>query len=71
LEQTVQGDIGWILQRLQAVGLEQAIVVDLAGPAQPFAVVRIIVPGLEGPYKGDDSSFVPGRRALALLATLS
>ena len=71
LEQTVQGDIRWLLQRLHAAGLEQTIVVDLAGPARPFSVVRVIVPGLEGPYKGDDSSFVPGRRALALLEALS
>jgi ribosomal protein S12 methylthiotransferase accessory factor len=66
-EKTLQGDIRWMLDRLHAVGIEQAIVVDLSNRACDVAVVRVIVPCLEGPYKGDGSSYVPGQRALALL----
>ena len=66
-EKTLQGDIRWMLDRLCAAGIEQAIVVDLSGLACDVAVVRVIVPCLEGPYKGNGSNYVPGQRALALL----
>jgi ribosomal protein S12 methylthiotransferase accessory factor len=40
-------DIGLILSRLKAVGLLQAIIVDLTNPDIDIPVVRAIVPGLE------------------------
>ena len=56
-------ELRWLLDRLRAVGIEQAIVVDLspASPA-PYAVVRVIVPGLEGFRHGQHA---PGPRAQA------
>jgi ribosomal protein S12 methylthiotransferase accessory factor len=44
---TVEKDIEHILARLRNGGIDQAIVVDLTPPGVPFAVVRVIVPGLE------------------------
>jgi ribosomal protein S12 methylthiotransferase accessory factor len=45
---TFEGDVAVILDRLQSVGLTQAIVFDLTLPGFDIAVVRVIVPGLEG-----------------------
>jgi YcaO-like protein with predicted kinase domain len=59
----VQGDIDWLLQRLQSAGLNQAVVVDLAKPAIGIPVVRVIVPGLEDGWHQPD--YEPGPRALA------
>jgi ribosomal protein S12 methylthiotransferase accessory factor len=43
----IQVDIDHILASLRACGVDQAIVVPFTGPADPFAVVRVIVPALE------------------------
>jgi len=43
----VQEDLDHILFRLRACGIEQVIVIDFTPPVAPFAVVRVIVPGLE------------------------
>ncbi len=59
-------ELGAILDRLQAVGLDQVIVVNLAHPfgtASDISVVKLLVPGLEGKMDSDD--YVPGPRALA------
>jgi ribosomal protein S12 methylthiotransferase accessory factor len=45
--------------------MQQAIAVDLTRPEYGVAVVRVVVPGLEG-ADHDASSFVPGARARAL-----
>lgn len=52
-----------MLDRLAAVGLTQAVVVDLSRPEFDIPVVRVIVPGLEGNPKA--RRYRPGRRALA------
>jgi ribosomal protein S12 methylthiotransferase accessory factor len=58
-------EIGGTLAKLRHVGLEQAIVVDLTPPnCDAFAVVRVIVPGLE-PLA--ESGCLPGRRARTVL----
>lgn len=57
-------DLDGLLGRLAAVGIEQAIAVDLGRPEIGIAVVRVIVPGLEGPH--DDAGYVPGARARAV-----
>jgi ribosomal protein S12 methylthiotransferase accessory factor len=45
---TFDADLTFILARLQACGVEEAIVVDLSPrESAPFAVVRVVVPGLE------------------------
>jgi putative methanogenesis marker protein 1 len=63
---TVDADIEVVLARLRAVGLGQAIVVDLSDPGSdvPVSVGRVIVPGLEGPT--DAARYRPGPRVRAL-----
>ena len=60
---TFEGDIAVLLAKLRDAGLRQAIYCDLSLPDFPFAVARVVVPGLEG-YMFD--YYAPGRRALAL-----
>ncbi|MBI4219190.1 MAG: YcaO-like family protein, partial [Chloroflexi bacterium] len=62
---TFDADISEILRRLRAVGLEQAIVCDLTEPTLPVAIVRVVVPGLEGYMTG---LFRPGKRARQFVA---
>ncbi|HZH09740.1 MAG TPA: YcaO-like family protein [Microvirga sp.] len=48
--QTVDEDLDHIVQRLHAVGLNDIAVADLQPDSRiPFSVVRVVVPGLEGP----------------------
>lgn len=56
-------EIQWILERLQAVGLRQAVVADLTQAAYGIPVVRIVVPGLEG--SDHHAGYSPGARAQA------
>jgi YcaO-like protein with predicted kinase domain len=59
---TFEGDIRFLLRRLEAVGIRQCIAFDLTQPSFGLAAVRIVVPGLEG----CDSEFaIPGARARA------
>ncbi len=58
---TFEEDIALILERLQDVGLNHAIVVDLTPEELPVSVIRVVVPGLEG-YMF--SHYQPGERAL-------
>jgi ribosomal protein S12 methylthiotransferase accessory factor len=60
-------DVGWALDRLRAVGIRQVVVVDLTKPEFGLPVVRVVVPGLEGPDKGGRSDYLPGPRARAIL----
>lgn len=47
---TVDEDLGYIVQRLQEVGLKDIAVADLQPDGSiPVFVVRVVVPGLEGP----------------------
>ena len=62
--ETFAQDVGHILDRLNNVSIEQVLLVDLSPPEAPYAVVRVVVPGLEAP--SDDESYVPGRRAARL-----
>jgi ribosomal protein S12 methylthiotransferase accessory factor len=63
---TVRGDVAWALARLQAVGICQAIAVDLTKPELGLPVTRVVIPGLEGPDKGEHGDYVPGPRARAV-----
>jgi ribosomal protein S12 methylthiotransferase accessory factor YcaO len=49
------------------VGIRQVVVVDLTKPEIGLPVVRVVVPGLEGPDKGGRSDYAPGPRARAML----
>ena len=63
---TLEDDVIWELERLQSVGIEQVIVVDLTKPDHfNIPVARVIIPGLEGPE--DHPGYVPGRRARAIM----
>ncbi len=44
--ETFAQDVGHVLDRLQASGLRQVALVDLSAPGAPYAVVRVVVPGL-------------------------
>ncbi len=59
-------EVDWILERLKGVGVRQAVVVDLARPEFDIAVVRAVVPGLEG--SDHHAGYTPGPRAQALAA---
>jgi ribosomal protein S12 methylthiotransferase accessory factor len=54
-------DIACILNRLRAVALEQAVVVDLTKPELGIPVARVVVPGLEPSHRVEGA--VPGPRA--------
>ena len=60
-------DIATTLSVLRDVGIAEAIAVDLGDPKLPFAVVRVVVPGLEAALEGPYSAYVPGERAAAIL----
>jgi ribosomal protein S12 methylthiotransferase accessory factor len=42
-------ELRWILSRLRAAGLREAVAVDLTREPPGIPVVRVVVPGLEGP----------------------
>jgi YcaO-like protein with predicted kinase domain len=57
---TFKEDLLRVLTRLGAAGIERVIVVDLSRPGLPLSVVRVIVPGLEGP--SESPWYQPGVR---------
>ncbi|MGH2583714.1 MAG: YcaO-like family protein [Dehalococcoidia bacterium] len=46
--ETFNDDVAFELERLQAAGIEQVVVVDLTKPEFGVPVVRVVIPGLEG-----------------------
>jgi YcaO-like protein with predicted kinase domain len=62
---TFEQDVKLVLERLQRVGIEQAVVVDLTKPELGIPVVRVVVPGLETYHHVQ--GYVPGARAQRLL----
>ncbi len=63
--ETMRADVDWIMGRLRSVGIQQVLVVDLAKPEFGIPVVRVVVPGLEGPDTGGRADYVAGPRARA------
>jgi ribosomal protein S12 methylthiotransferase accessory factor len=59
-------EVRWELERLAAVGIEEAVVVDLTRPEFGVPVVRAVIPGLEG--IAGSPGYVPGARARAAAA---
>ena len=57
---TLGGDVERLLERLAGAGMGEAVAVDLAQPGFDIAVVRVIVPHLEG--SDHHGGYVPGRR---------
>ena len=67
---SLDGDLAWLLERLRAVGIGQVIAVDLGKAAIGLPVVRVVVPGLEGPNEvGGD--YMPGPRARRLIGAMA
>ena len=48
---TFADDIGWLLQRLRGAGCPQVMAFDLSHPGLQIPVVRVVIPGLEGPLE--------------------
>ena len=63
---SVEEDVVVVLDRLRACGVDRVVVVDLSITDTGVSVVRVIVPGLEGPTQS--TMYRPGRRALARAA---
>ncbi|MEW6498385.1 MAG: YcaO-like family protein, partial [Cyanobacteriota bacterium] len=62
--ETFDDDIIWVLERLKAVGIERVITVNLTKSEFNLSVVRVVIPGLEGP--DEDPEYVPGVRVRSL-----
>lgn len=60
---TFEGDLAALLAAVRRVGIERVVVVDLTRPSLGLPVVKVIVPGLEGP-----GGHVPGPRARRMMA---
>lgn len=58
--ETFNDDVTLQLARLKAVGIEEVVAIDLTDPSINIPVVRVVVPGLEGP--DSDPDYVPGER---------
>ena len=59
-------DIPTLLDRLMAVGVNEVVAVDLSKEDIGLPVVRVVIPGIEGP--DDHDGYVPGERARRLPA---
>lgn len=59
---TLQAEVNWLKERLEAAGVKEIATVDLTRQEYGIPVVRVIIPGLEAPH--DDAAYVPGPRAL-------
>ena len=63
---TLDEDLFWLLKRLETVGIREVISVDLTKSEFEIPVVRIVIPGLEGPHDHDD--YCAGQRARNIVA---
>jgi YcaO-like protein with predicted kinase domain len=59
-------DVAWELERLASVGVTRVIVHDLTRHEMQIPVVRVVIPGLEGP--SSLQGYAPGSRVRARLA---
>jgi ribosomal protein S12 methylthiotransferase accessory factor len=57
----VASNLAWLIDRLRDVGVKEIVVVDLGKEDIGLPVVRVVIPGLEGP--DDHNGYVPGERA--------
>ena len=65
---TLNDDVAWIIERLRRAGLQRVLVVDLTRREFGIPVVRVIIPGLEGPaVLTTFTRCAPGGRARASL----
>ncbi len=64
---TFQEDVDWMLTQLRRIEIDEVICINLTKPTFNIPVVRIVIPGLEGPH---DDDYIPGARAREVQATL-
>lgn len=64
-QRSFAADLEWLLERLRAVGVREAVSVDLSKSWFGLSVVRVVIPGLEGP--DDHDAYAPGERACRLI----
>lgn len=64
---TFNADIDWMLERLQAVGIQRVVAIDLTREELGIPVVKIVIPGLEVMSKLGEC--VPGPRARRIMRT--
>jgi len=65
-QDSIDADVTWALEHLRAVGIRQAVAVNLTKPELGIPVVRVLIPGLEGLDDGERGKYVPGPRARAV-----
>ncbi|GEO15054.1 YcaO-like family protein [Microvirga aerophila] len=58
--ETIDEDLSHIATQLRSAGLSEIVVLDLSPADAPFAVARVVIPGLEGP---PSPHIIPGSRA--------
>lgn len=62
---TIEADLEHQLARLRAIGIEEAVAIDLTKAEFGIPVVRVVIPGLEGPDESPDYLLgARGQRAL-------
>lgn len=66
--ETLEEDLEAICTALAAADLPEVYAVDLTKPVFDIAVARVVVPGLETAFESPDADYVPGTRAMRLLA---
>jgi ribosomal protein S12 methylthiotransferase accessory factor len=59
---TLREEVDWLLERLRAADVTEAVAVDLTRPDIGIPVVRVVVPGIEG--SDHHATYSPGERAL-------
>jgi YcaO-like protein with predicted kinase domain len=64
---SIDQDVAWELDALRSVGIGEVVAVDLTREEFGIAVVRVIIPGLEGPT--GIVSCLLGRRAMSLIGS--
>ena len=57
----LEEDLEFLVERLIGAGLKRIIAVDLTKPEFGIPVVRVVIPGLEGPSQ--QAGYIPGARA--------
>ncbi|WP_448205924.1 YcaO-like family protein [Azospirillum sp. sgz302134] len=66
---TIEEDLAFQLDRLRAVGIEEAVAIDLTKPEFGIPVARVVIPGLEGVDESPD--YLLGARAQAIAGTVA
>jgi len=64
---SMEEDLRWTLEQLQQAGIAQVLTVDLSKERLGLAVVRVVIPGLEGACGHGSADYLPGERARALI----